>query len=636
MRIGTHRITESIIPVLLLLSAIFLVLLFVQYRASQDAEMAHHIHITAQTSVEENRKNEMNDVAEVDFSDDPRVAQAEALIAKGKLTEAENIYFSILVKEPSAQIHNWLGMLYLKQKKYDKAVVSFSNALKINARYYKARYNRAIAYSALNAYDKAVADYKEVIRFFDAHAKSHFNLGLLYYKHNEYGAAAEEFERTAGLSGGNIKAKALYMLGESYLLVSPPKREEAAAAFTAAIRLKPDHVGARLALLELKYPQDEEGYQMRLEALEVMRDLEPENIEVYRAISKVYLAKNKPSKALRTLQQALLHEPDDVELQFEVIELLMRLKKNQEAIAALENILTVDASNAKAYQYLGNLYFRQESYAAALDAYNIVVALTGEGSAELWNKMGLLYVKMERFEDAKKAYEKALKMQRNYSETYYNLGVLSLQQSSYAEAEGFLNQAIRLHPDYAAAYLELADLFIHKEQYRQAVDAYLKVLRLTPDAAHVKLDLAVCYTKLKEYDKAQALYEEILEEDSSYFKAWFNIGLVYYRQKAYEQSRDALEKAVELEPEDDKAYRALAKTYSALQKHNKAIEILEQLLAQNPSDITTRLAYARSYYRADKRDVALSEYKKVLSLDPQNSSAKKMIEKIELEQQIAK
>ena len=139
----------------------------------------------------------------------------------------------------------------------------------------------------------------------------------------------------------------------------------------------------------------------------------------------------------------------------------------------------------------------------------------------------------------------------------------------------------------------------------------------------------MCYSKLKAYDKAEALYKEILEKENSYFAAWLNIGLVYYHQKEYALSEAALEKAVALEPEDDKANRALASTYSALKKHDDAIKILQGLLEQNPSDIKTRLAYARSYYRAKEREKALDEYKKVLSLDPENSTAKKMIEKME-------
>lgn len=631
-----QKITESVIPVILLLSAIFLILLFVQYRASEDAEQAHHIHITAETSAQNISDNEMTTVAEVDFSDDPRIAKAEELIKKGKFNEAENVYFRILANEPSAQLYNWLGMLYLKQEKYNKAVVAFTNALKINPRYYRSRYNRALAYNALGKFDRAVADYKEVIRNFDSHAKSHFNLGLLYYRNNDLLKAKEEFERTAELSAGDRKVKALHMLGKSYTKMSPPQNEKAVAAFTAAIRLKPDHVASRLALIELQYPNTEEGYAGRLEALETLVTLEPENIDIYRAIADVYLAQKKEARALRSLQEGLLHNPDNIDLQFEVIALLIRLKNESEAVASLEKMLTVDPSNAKAYIMLGQLYTEQGAYEAAQDAYGKALAIRNNGSPELWNNLGMLYAKMERFKEAKKAYAKALKLRKEYPEAYYNLGLLALAQKEYKKAEKIFDEAIRLRPDYTKAYYSLAQVLTETQQYQKAIDAYLKVLESDPDSTQAKFNLAVCYTKMKAYDEAVAVYKEILEKDGSYFTAWLNIGLVYYYQKEYRLSEAALEKAVSLEPEDDKANRALANTYSVLKKHDEAIEILERLLEQNPSDVKTRLTYARSYYRAKKVDAALNEYKKVLSLDPENSAARRMIDKIEGEKKAAK
>ncbi|MGB5964420.1 MAG: tetratricopeptide repeat protein, partial [Sulfurimonadaceae bacterium] len=608
MRLKLPKITESVIPVILLLSGIFFLLLFVQFRASEDAEQAQRIHITAQTSAQNIPEKEKHSVVEEDFSDDPRIVEAQKMIKKGMLAEAESIYFGILAKKPSAQIHNWLGMLYLKEEKYNKAVVSFSNALKINKMYYKARYNRAIAYSALNEFDKAVADYKGVISTFETHAKSHFNLGLLYYNHQDYLAAQQEFERTAALSTGDIKVKALNMLGQCYVNMTPPNNDEAVAAFTAAVRLKPNHIASRLSLIDLEYPKDKEGYVKRLEALERLLTLEPENIEIYRAMSEVYLLQNNTTLALRQLQKARLHEPDNIDLQFEVVALLMRVKQDQEAIATLESILTVDPASSKVYFLLGELYTRQDAYEAAMESYNKVLLLKKEGSAELWNSMGLLFMKLERFDEAESAFKKALVMQSEYAEVYYNLGVLSLMKKSLDKAERYFEKAIELRPAFQAAYTKLATLFTEKGQTKKAVDAYLKVLAINPEQADVKLDLGVCYTKLKEYKKAQALYEEILEKESGYFSAWLNLGDVYYRLKEYDRSLEALEKAMLLDPEEEKVYRLFARNYSAMKKHDKAIKILNQLLEQNPSDIETRLAYARSFYKANKIDIARSEY----------------------------
>lgn len=624
-----HKLTESILPVILLLSSIVFVLIFVEYRASLDADRAYVIHITSETSQESAPEKESDELVEVDFSDDPRIIKAQDLIEQGLYAKAEDIYFSILANEPSAQIHNWLGTLYLKQKSYEKAVVSFSNALKINSRYHRARYNRALAYSALDQFDKAVGDYKKVIQYFDAHVKSHFNLGLLFYNHEMYMAAAEEFERTTALSSGAIKIKAFYFLGKSYTRISPQEKEKAVAAFNAAIRLDPAHIASRLALIDLEYSNDKRGKEKRLEALNTLLSLEPANVMIYRAIADLYHAMGNDALMLKSLKDALLNDPDNIDLQLEVATILMRTKKSQEAIAILEKILTIEPANTKAYFLLGRLYYLQGAYETALSTYNKVQSLNGESSPELWNNLGLLYSKMKRFGDAEDAYKKALLLRSDYPEAYYNLGLLLFKQDKFDKAIGFFEKAIQIRPDYHQAYYNLALAFSKQGDEVKAIEAYKKVLEISPQHISSKLNLAVRYSKAKEYKQAQKLYEEVLEQDSSYFTAWLNLGLVLYQQKEYGSAQDALEKAISLEPENDKAFRALAQNYGAMGMHDEAIEILERLLEQNPSDIRTRLAYARAYSRAKNSDAALIEYNKVLKLDPGNKIAKKMIERIE-------
>lgn len=625
-----QKITESIIPIILLLCAIFLLLLYVEYRASQDSDKSEYIHITSKSQAENLPDARMNTVIDIDFSDDPRILRAQELIKHKKFKEAETIYFAILAKEASAQIHNWLGTLYLKSKAYDKAVVSFSNALKLNSKYYRARYNRALVYNILNETQKAITDYLAVIKDFDAHVKSHFNLGLLYYKEKTYPKAAYEFQRTASLSSGSTKIKALYLLGKSYIKSIPSKKNKAINIFKEVIRLKPNHIASRLALVELEYPHNKRGYKKQLEQLEIILLLEPENISIYQAISKIYRKLSNDKNALKSLQSALLHSPNNISLQFEIVELLIHLKHYHDGEIILKNILIINPKSTKVFFLLGRSYYLQEEFEEALSAYNKVVLFKPQGSPELWNNLGLLYAKLKRFDEAKIMYEKSLKLRNNYPEVYYNIGVLFSKQDKLKEAQDYFEQAITQRAKYFQAYYNLALVLAKQEKNDKSISAYHKALTIKPNSIRVKLNLAVRYSKSNKFNKAKVIYEEILKKDSSYFTAWLNLGLVYNSLKEYTLSQEALEQAVKLNPESKKAYRALAKNYSVQKMHDKAVKTLRNLLNKNPADLKTRLAYARAYYRAKKRNTALREYNKVIKLDPNNQIAKKMIKKIQI------
>jgi len=628
MKFSAQKLMQSVVPVIFLLSAIFLLLMYVQYRASLNADKAIHIHITAQTAMPEITDTQMDRIGEVDFSDDLRIIKAQELIHKKKYTQAENIYFEVLGKEPSSQIHNWLGVLYLKQEQYHKALVSFTNALKFNEKNYRALYNRAISHTALKQTEEAIEDYKKVIDMFDAHAKSHFNLGLLYYKKKIYKDAINSFQKTTSLTSGDKKVKALYMVAKSYSRMSPPQNEKAIAAYNATIRIKPNHIPSRLALIKFNYAKKKDSYKEELAQLNVLLSLEPDNIFIYRAIAKLHHKNKKEELRLQVLMKSLHYEPNNIELQMDIAFLLMKKNKTQKAIEMLERVLTIDPLNTKIHFLLGRLYYLQNNYEESLFNYNKVKELSESPSPELWNNLGLLYMKMKNIDKAKEVYAKALNIRKNYPEVYYNLGLLYLKSKNFEKAQMYFEKAISMRPEYPQAYYNLALIFAEEKQHEKAIESYIQVLKYNPNKVKAKLNLAVQYSKIEDYENAKIIYRKILKDDESYFIAWLNLGRINYKLGEYKSSIYELQKAVHLEPEHEKANRSLAKSYRAVKNYNKALEILKRLLEHNPADIKTRLVYARSYYRYKKYNHALREYKKVLKLDPKNKVAEKMLRRI--------
>ena len=627
MKINWHRITESIIPVILLLSLIVFILMYVEYRSSQNSERTHYIQISANMELEISVE-EANSIVEDDYSDDPRIVQANELVKQNRYKEAENIYFKVLAKEPSAQIYNWLGTLYLKQKKYSKAVVSLSSSIDTNPRYYRAYYNRALAYNELKEFQKAIKDYNKVLKIVNTHVKAHLNIGLLYYKQKEYQKAIDIFKKSVTLSSGDKKVKAYYLLANSYTNIEPADRRKAAQAYTEAIRLNPRHIPSRLGLINIEYADNKDGFEKKIEALKELLKLENENISIYRALSDVYMKLSNEKLALQNLEQALLNKPNNISLQFETIDLLIRLKKYQEAMVILDNILRLRPKSIKAQLLLGELFYKQGEYRSSLDMYNKVLTTKKNGTYELWNKIGILHAKTKKYDEAKKAYNKALKLRSDYPQAYYNLGLLYLKKDDFKNAEIFFNKAIAFRDDYKQAYIKLAFIYEKQNKLTQELKTLEKIVKIDPESISNQLDLAIMYSRNNQYLKAQKIYEDVLNKDSSYYSAWLNLGLAFYKQKSYEDSVEALKKAVELE-DSEKANRLLARSLLSLKKYDESIKILRKVLGKNPSSIKTRLAYARTYYRAKKRNTALREYKKVLKLDPDNKVAIKMIEKIQ-------
>ncbi len=115
--------------------------------------------------------------------------------------------------------HLNLGLLYLREKAYDRALQAFRSVLRI-APQHAVAYN-GIGQSHFYAHNtrEAIAAYKEAIRIAPDYLDAHHNLAIAYVQQERYDLAAEEYQRVLSLapeSGAAMEAK-------RFLEMHPPR-----------------------------------------------------------------------------------------------------------------------------------------------------------------------------------------------------------------------------------------------------------------------------------------------------------------------------------------------------------------------------------------------------------------------------
>lgn len=91
------------------------------------------------------------------------------------------------------------GREFLKAKKIDKAVISFTEALKLEPTSIPALLNRGNAYCKQASYDNAIADYNEVIRLEPNNGKAYNNRAVAYWFNNEPVKSHEDLKKAESL-----------------------------------------------------------------------------------------------------------------------------------------------------------------------------------------------------------------------------------------------------------------------------------------------------------------------------------------------------------------------------------------------------------------------------------------------------
>lgn len=175
----------------------------------------------------------------------------------------------------------------------------------------------------------------------------------------------------------------------------------------------------------------------------------------------------------------------------------------------------------------GDILMARKMYRDAVEMYSTA----GLNSAIIVNKIGIAYHQMLELDLARKSYERAIKLDKKYSEAVNNLGTIHYARKSYRRAVSQYNKALKLKPESASIYSNLGTAQFARKKYKQALEAYDKALALDPEVfehrgshgvllqersvqerAKFHFYLAKTYAKAGAVDRALAYIRKALEE----------------------------------------------------------------------------------------------------------------------------
>jgi len=125
----------------------------------------------------------------------------------------------------------------------------------------------------------------------------------------------------------------------------------------------------------------------------------------------------------------------------------------------------------------GDLYMARKQYREAIDTYRA----NGQNSAVMWDKVGIAYHQLGDLNAARKAYERAVKLDKKYADAINNVGTIFYAEKKYRSAISRYNQALRYAPDSASIYSNLGTAWYARGNIDLMVRNYTKALELDPE-----------------------------------------------------------------------------------------------------------------------------------------------------------
>jgi tetratricopeptide (TPR) repeat protein len=143
----------------------------------------------------------------------------------------------------------------------------------------------------------------------------------------------------------------------------------------------------------------------------------------------------------------------------------------------------------------------QKDYGRALEFYDQALRKDPK-NALVWNKSGMAELQLGRALNAKRRFERAVKLKKNYAEAVNNVGVIYYQQKNYSKAITQYKKALAIR-DSASFHSNLGAAYFDQKDYKTATQEYLRALQLDPEVFERTSATGISAHVSKPEDRAQ-------------------------------------------------------------------------------------------------------------------------------------
>jgi tetratricopeptide (TPR) repeat protein len=432
-----------------------------------------------------------------------------------------------------------------------------------------------IAYDRVGESDKSLTMFEEFARLAPNRPEAFNNLGAAYLRAGNPDQAETAFRRSLAIRPGAVDA--LYNLGA--LLNARTKYSESKPLLEQAFRL--EHSGAVAYELAVALA----GMGSKREALRILQSSTPPKganaAPWLKLLGALEFDQGNVAAASRALDSALLLDPNDLELSYNLAMVRLRSGRVDAAILLLDKSFGTLAPSAR--------YLREGAILA---------------------EKGFPQQALSRFEEA------VLEDPDSY-DALYNVAVLRLEKSGDPkDLDIALDAAQRAQAinDTGEIHDLAADIYERKKDYRNALNQYQEAARLDPANDKFAFDLGSELLLHENYEAAQTILRAAQTHNAQSARIYLALGAAEFMGGKTAESVDSFLKAVDLNPKFEPAYLFLGEAYTfSGARSREVLDKLAYFAAKESQNFGAQYYFGTSLVVAMSNDGTLTNAKLALA-----------------------
>lgn len=379
---------------------------------------------------------------------------------------------------------------------------------------------------------------------------------------------------------------------------------------------------------------EEESWFEGLQLLEQAVLEDPQDIELLKKTIFIANELEDGETALRNLEylEVLIDAENDTNFLLHKSQAMLNAEREQEAVEyankAIELFETPEAVNhARSLRARANYVVK--AYEEAIVDFELVLETSTDWYGGM-QALGWSYLNVGRFEDAQRIFSSYIDLDlEQYSDFYYGLGISYFEQKKFEESIGAFTEAIRIDEDPMYYYFRGQALYnVATVDYQKelAIADFARAIELLPDFQGAKMWLGDIHYELGNYEEAIVIFSQMIEENPEWSTPLTSLGWAKYFSvdsiEEYEEVRSVFEKALKIEPGNLSARSGLSHVLYQLEAYEEA---LKEIAALHEIQGDWARGYSLKgwclylgYETLDKYEAAIVAFDKALESNPED------------------
>lgn len=390
---------------------------------------------------------------------------------------------------------------------------------------------------------------------------------------------------------------------------------------------------AGLFLIQKK---EEGAVKLLVEILKRNKDYEDAAI----SLGSIYENRGKKQKAIEVYKEFLNHDPDNNSVLSALVRIYSGTENEFQALPYLERLTSLDSSNLNLKVKLGVLYNKLGRYEDAKGIFKEILEIVPD-SDKIQYYLATIYLQNKEIELALNYFSKITEGGSLFKEAQIQTANILNAQAIKENGEvddvaskkfkDFVESRTSKYPELELEMkIILASFYENSKNYTQAINIMRSLEGRKGFGEEHDYYLASLLEKNKNIEEAQAILEKLIIKNPNNASALNFLGYTYIDQGIkFNEAYSLIQRAIKIRPDDSYIRDSLGWYYFKIGEYTKALKEVKKAWEKEKTDVTISVHLALIYQKLNNYPMAEKQFAEALKNCKQES------EKLQVNQAIA-